>query len=97
MSGNLDARTSPGTAPRAVPSRGVRRLNRVPMLAICGLMGVVIFAVVYGFHERLASEQAKSAASAGAAHAKMMEAANAKRRSTNDLSDSSRASPRESP
>jgi type IV secretion system protein VirB10 len=37
------------------------------MLAICGLMGVVIFAVVYGFHERLASEQAKLAASAGAA------------------------------
>ncbi len=65
MSGNLDPRTSPGTAPRAVPSRGVRRLNRVPMLAICGLMGIVIFAVLYGFHERIASEQAKLAASQG--------------------------------
>ena len=65
MSGNLDPRTSPGTAPRAVPSRGVRRLNRVPMLAICGLMGIVIFAVIYGFHERIVSEQAKLAASQG--------------------------------
>jgi type IV secretory pathway VirB10-like protein len=65
MSGNLDPRTSPGTAPRAVPSRGVRRLNRVPMLAICGLMGIVIFAVIYGFHERIVSEQAKLAASSG--------------------------------
>ena len=63
MSGNLDPRTSPGTAPRAVSSRGVRRLNRVPMLAICGLMGIVIFAVIYGFHERIVSEQAKLAAS----------------------------------
>ncbi len=59
MSGNLDPRTMPSIAPRAAPSRGVRRLNRVPMLGICGLMGVVIFAVVYGFHERIASEQAK--------------------------------------
>jgi hypothetical protein len=33
------------------------------MLGICGLMGVVIFAVIYGFHERIASEQAKLAAS----------------------------------
>ncbi len=65
MSGNLDPRTSPSTAPRAVPSRGVRRLNRVPMLAICGLMGIVIFAVIYGFHERIVSEQAKLAASQG--------------------------------
>jgi type IV secretory pathway VirB10-like protein len=65
MSGNLDPRTSPGTAPRAVPSRGVRRLNRVPMLAICGLMGIVIFAVIYGFHERIVGEQAKLAESQG--------------------------------
>jgi type IV secretory pathway VirB10-like protein len=65
MSGNLDPRTSPGTAPRTAPSRGVRRLNRVPMLAICGLMGIVIFAVIYGFHERIVSEQAKLAASEG--------------------------------
>jgi type IV secretory pathway VirB10-like protein len=63
MSGNLDPRTMPSITPRAAPSRGVRRLNRVPMLGICGLMGVVIFAVIYGFHERIASEQAKLAAS----------------------------------
>ena len=58
MSGNLNPGNSPGSAPRAT-SRGVRRLNRVPMLLICGLMGIVIFAVIYGFHERLVSEQAK--------------------------------------
>jgi type IV secretion system protein TrbI len=67
MSGNLDPRTSPGSAPRATPSRGVRRLNRVPMLAICSLMGIVIFAVIYGFHERIESEQAKLATSQSSA------------------------------
>ena len=65
MSGNLDARNSPSSAPRALPGRGVRRLNRVPMFAICGLMGIDIFAVIYGFHERIVSEQAKLAASQG--------------------------------
>jgi hypothetical protein len=35
------------------------------MLAICGLMGIVIFAVIYGFHERIVSEQAKLAANQG--------------------------------
>ena len=63
MSGNLDPNTSPSGAPRVVSGRGVRRLNRVPMLVICGVMGVVIFAIIYGFHERIQSEQAKIAAS----------------------------------
>ena len=62
MSGNLDPNTSPSGAPRPASGRGVRRLNRVPMLIICGVMGVVIFAIIYGFHERIESEQAKMAA-----------------------------------
>jgi type IV secretory pathway VirB10-like protein len=63
MSGNLNPSTSPSVAPRAVSGRGVRRLNRVPMLMICAVLGVVIFTVIYGFHERIVSEQAKMAAS----------------------------------
>ena len=62
MSGNLDPNTSPSGSPRPASGRGVRRLNRVPMLIICGVMGVVIFAIIYGFHERIESEQAKMAA-----------------------------------
>jgi type IV secretion system protein VirB10 len=62
MSGNLDPNSSPSMAPTAPASRGVRRLNRVPMMIICGLAGVVIFAIIYGFHERIESEQAKIAA-----------------------------------
>lgn len=62
MSGNLDPNSSPSMAPTAPVSRGVRRLNRVPMMIICGLAGVVIFAIIYGFHERIESEQVKIAA-----------------------------------
>jgi type IV secretory pathway VirB10-like protein len=67
MSGNLDPNNSPSGAPRLASGRGVRRLNRVPMLIICGVMGVVIFAIIYGFHERIESEQAKMAAGSNTA------------------------------
>jgi type IV secretion system protein TrbI len=59
MSGNLDPNTSPSMSSGAVGGRGVRRLNRVPMLIACGVCLVIGLAIIYTFHQRIESEQAR--------------------------------------
>jgi type IV secretory pathway VirB10-like protein len=59
MSGNLNPNTSPGAAPRLATSRGVRRLNRIPMMMVFAVCVVIILAVIYTFHQRIENEQAK--------------------------------------
>ncbi len=57
MSGNFSPDTSPSTSSGVVTGRGVRRLNRVPMLFACGLCLVIGFAIIYTFHQRIENEQ----------------------------------------
>jgi type IV secretion system protein TrbI len=59
MSDNLDPNTSPSMSSGVVGGRGVRRLNRVPMLIACGVCLVIGLAIIYTFHQRIENEQAR--------------------------------------
>ena len=63
MSGNLDPNSSPSSAPRLSGGRGVRRLNRIPMMIVFAVCVVIILAVIYTFHQRIENEQAKEGSS----------------------------------
>jgi type IV secretory pathway VirB10-like protein len=64
MSGNLDPTTSPSVAPSFSGGRGVRRLNRIPMMIVFGICVVIILAVIYTFHQRVDNEEAREGAGA---------------------------------
>jgi type IV secretory pathway VirB10-like protein len=64
MSGNLDPNSSPNAGPRLAGGRGVRRLNRIPMMIVFAICVVIILAVIYTFHQRIENEQAKEGAAA---------------------------------
>ncbi len=63
MSGNLDPNSSPSAAPRLAGGRGVRRLNRIPMMILFAVCVVIILAVIYTFHQRIENEQAREGSS----------------------------------
>jgi len=63
MSGNLlNPDNSPTGWRQPAAGRGVRRLNRVPLMIVFGVCAVIVVAIIYTFHQRIQNEQARDAA-----------------------------------